>query len=123
MTMPVQNDSFNPNRRRLLAAPLIAGAAMAVPALAVAADMSREARIQHHAEALLALIRGEFPAAATSLSVTASMNLGPAEHLRRASAVRAHATADVWRANDRLRSGGIWSEESLGSWSPADGHY
>lgn len=111
------------NRRNLLMAMPVAGAALAVPAIAKADTMTRQERIQHHAEALLALIRGEFPDDATSLRVIVNSNWGPVEHLTKRSSVDASAMTTVWKEDDRLMNGGHWIENSLGHWAPGVGRY
>ncbi|MFE3836077.1 hypothetical protein [Pseudogemmobacter sonorensis] len=101
----------------------IAGAALAVPAIAKADSMTRQERIQHHAEALLALIRGEFPDDATSMCVIVNSNWGPVEQLNNRASVDARAMTTVWKDDDRMKNGGLWIENSLGHWAPGIGRY
>ncbi|MCV2448675.1 hypothetical protein [Paracoccus sp. DMF] len=79
-------------RRDLMKLAPVALAVGAVPIAAAAAEMSREERIRHHAEALLALIRPDFPAEANSMSVTVGSNWGPATDLQKRAFVNARAS-------------------------------
>ncbi|RWR45879.1 hypothetical protein EOW65_15150 [Sinirhodobacter ferrireducens] len=110
------------SRRKMIAAALTAPA-LAVSSGPAIADMSREARIQHHAEALLALIRGAFPEEATSMSVTVNSNWGPVEGLNNRMGVDARVLSAVWKDDPRMKNGGVWIENSLGHWAPGVGRY
>ena len=110
------------SRRNLLrAAPAAGLAAMmvsAVPVAAAAEAMSAQDRIKLHAEAIMALVRDEFPADATSLSVIIGSNWGQVPYLNRKLSICASAAKYDWAENKSMRDGGMWVQRDVGYWEP-----
>lgn len=96
----------------------VAAAAISVPAIGNSEPTDTQDRIQHHADALLALIRGQFPEGASRVHVVVSA--GAAGD---AACIESQAMMATWQADDHMRNGGFWTEKSLGHWSPAVGRY
>ena len=109
------------NRRDLLISLPVAGAAPAVPVIGKAESVTKEARIRHHAEALLALVRDELPADATSMYVAVKSNWSPVEALQNRLSVDARSLKAVWKEDARMRGGGYWAEYSPTHWSLNNG--
>lgn len=110
-------------RRNLLAALPFAGVAVAAPVVAQVEAQTKRERIQRHAEALFDLIRSEFPDEATAIAVTINSNWGPMSSANGAVNVEARALGAAWREDDCFKSGGYWTENSMGHWSPVVGRF
>lgn len=101
------------NRRHLFgAAPAVV--ALAIPALSHAAVASRKDLIQHHAEALVHLLREELPEDTDRVQVFVSLDEGT-------TYIGAEPMKKTWVPEPRAEHGGYWREHSMGRWSPQHG--
>lgn len=82
-----------------------------------------EDQINHHVEALLALIREEFPDEATGLGVVIRSEWDADTKRMVRSSVGAQADQEIWEPRDANRDGGYWIQNSLGHWAPGVGRY
>lgn len=93
-----------------LVLPVAASAAIAAP--------SREAQIRAHVDALIGLIREEFPEGADCLSV--QINTVPDA---KSADVLARASRREWETNPAMRNGGMYVDRSAGCWVPGVGRF
>lgn len=105
------------SRRSILAA---SGAAalfgFASKPLRAAPAQSKADQIKQHVEALVSLIRSEFPEAER-----VGMQVGGDDTGK--TWITAQASRREWLPDDRMRSGGMWVDRSLGMFAPEVGHF
>lgn len=108
-----------PARRRALPAP---AATPARPACgARKAEQERCRKIRHHAESLMALVRGQAARDADTLTITLAGNWGPDPDQNHHLSISAKSSGIRWEDDARLRAGGLFIETPISDWNPTEG--